>query len=263
MREAAFRRDGWTVFAPDPEVLHWLKTAGPAALACRRDRAQVEAWLRCRGTWFVGVNALDNDGAGRVAGSRPLGGAAIRFVRECLGFGSGDLDRAQVSICTPGYPKQDAGESDTAFAFRRDRDAAHIDGLHPVGPEKRRKLLEFHHFLLGIPVTETDERAAPLVVWQGSHRVLGAALKRALQGCAPEDWPEIDLTEVYRKTRQTVFETCPRVPLHTPPGGAVVLHHLALHGIAPWAPDATAPPEGRAILYFRPETAHRDRFFSV
>jgi hypothetical protein len=33
-----------------------------------------------------------------------------------------------------------------------------------------------------------------------------------------------------------------------------VLHRLALHGIAPWGPGAEAPPEGRAVAYFRPQT---------
>jgi hypothetical protein len=30
------------------------------------------------------------------------------------------------------------------------------------------------------------------------------------------------------------------------------VHRLCLHGVAPWAADATAPPEGRMIAYFRP-----------
>jgi hypothetical protein len=37
------------------------------------------------------------------------------------------------------------------------------------------------------------------------------------------------------------------------PGEAVLVHRLALHGVAPWQKGATAPPEGRMIAYFRPE----------
>jgi hypothetical protein len=36
------------------------------------------------------------------------------------------------------------------------------------------------------------------------------------------------------------------------PGEATLLHRLTLHGVAPWEPSATAPPEGRIIAYFRP-----------
>ena len=32
-----------------------------------------------------------------------------------------------------------------------------------------------------------------------------------------------------------------------------MLHRMALHGVAAWQPAAIAAPEGRAILYFRPE----------
>ncbi len=42
------------------------------------------------------------------------------------------------------------------------------------------------------------------------------------------------------------------MPLTAPPGGAILVHRHMLHGIAPWAQAATAPPEGRMIAYFRP-----------
>ena len=35
-------------------------------------------------------------------------------------------------------------------------------------------------------------------------------------------------------------------------GGAVLLHRLLIHGVAPWAEGAVAPPEGRMVAYFRP-----------
>jgi hypothetical protein len=33
----------------------------------------------------------------------------------------------------------------------------------------------------------------------------------------------------------------------------MLIHRLALHGVAPWAEGAEAGPEGRMIAYFRPE----------
>jgi len=254
---AGFNRDGWCIFGRDTALLHWLKTATPAALACRHDPTH-GAWLRSGGTWFVGVNALKNDGAGVVNGSGPLRGRAIDFCRQSLGFDGaldGALDPAQVSICYPGFPIQDAGESAASFAFRRDRDAAHLDGLHAVGPERRRKLLEYQGFLLGIPITRADSKAAPLVVWEGSHHIMAQMLRRELAAIEPSDWPEIDLTQPYQAARRRVFETCKRRVIHADPGQAYLLHRMALHGISNWQNGAKAAPEGRAILYFRPEVS--------
>lgn len=253
-----FFRTGWKEFRPDPQVLDWLKIAGPTALVMRRDPDMIQKWLRCEQTWFVGVNALANDGKGRVAGSAPLTGEAMAFVRGALGFGDGALDRAQVSICYPGYPKPQAGETAAAFRFRRDRDAAHLDGMHPVGPARRRKMLEFHGFILGLPITNADKRAAPLVVWEGSHHIMARAIRAALSDIAPDDWPGIDLTDIYQNARKLVFERCKRRLVHARPGGAYILHRLALHGVSPWLENAKAPPEGRAILYFRPEIAREN-----
>jgi len=249
----AFYQNGWLGFGHDPQISAWLDQVRETALGARHDAAMIRAWLRCQGTWFVGVNALQNDGAGRVAGAGPLEGRVMRFIRRDLGFRDRPLDRAQVSICYPGYPKPNPGESDAAAQFRRRRDAAHIDGLHPVGPKRRRKLLEFQGFILGLPLTHASMGAAPLVVWQGSHHIIGRALRHALRDVTPEKWPEVDLTKIYHSARKEVFATCPRVELHALPGEAHVLHRMALHGVAPWKQNASADPAGRAILYFRPE----------
>jgi hypothetical protein len=249
----SFNRLGWLKFAPDAALLRWVRAVRPAALATRYDPARAE-WLRCGGTWFVGVNALENDAAGAVGGSGPLEGQAMAFCRRDLGF-DGALDRAQVSICYPGFPVQDAQESDASFAFRRDRDAAHLDGLHPTGPKRRRKLLEFQGFLLGIPITMADARAAPLVVWEGSHHIMGDMLRRELARSAPGDWPEIDLTTPYQAARKLAFETCKRRVIHAETGQAYLLHRMALHGVSNWQKAAKTAPEGRAILYFRPEVS--------
>lgn len=253
MSRAAFHRCGWVGFEKDAALLHWLTAARAPALATRHDPAFAD-WLRCRGTWFVGVNALANDAGGRVAGSGPLAGRAADFARSLPGF-SGEFDRAQVSIVYPGYPEARDGESAAAFAFRRDRDAAHVDGLHPVGADRRRRLEEFQGFLLGIPVTEADAGASPLVVWEGSHHIMAGMFRAELAAHPPEIWPEIDLTDAYHMARRKVFQSCPRRIVHTRPGEACLVHRFALHGVAPWQPGAKADPEGRAILYFRPEIA--------
>ena len=208
-------------------------------------------WHVCEGTWFVGVDALDNDATGAVAGSGPLDGAAVRFLAN-LGPVP-PLHRAQISVIYPGYPRPRAGESDAAFRYRLNRDAAHVDGVRPVGPERRRHVLEPHGFVLGLPLCPASPEAAPLVVWEGSHRVMQAAFARAFAGTDPARRAQIDITEPYQAARRAVFETCRRVPLPAQPGEAYVLHRHALHGVAPWADRATAGPDGRMIAYFRPE----------
>jgi hypothetical protein len=105
---------------------------------------------------------------------------------------------------------------------------------------------------MGLPLNEADLEAAPLVVWEGSHEVLRAALGAALAPHPPELWADVDLTVPYAEARRQIFDTCPRITLPVLPGEATLLHRLTLHGVAPWAAGAKAPPEGRIIAYFRP-----------
>jgi hypothetical protein len=244
---------GWEVFAPEPAVADWLRTVGPAARAAVREEGLRQHWLRHGGTWFVGVDVLPNGPDGALAGGPPLAGRALDAARAVAG--DLPLHRAQVSVTWHGYPGRDPGESDAAHRFRRDRDGAHLDGLLPIGPEKRRFLKEMHAFVLGIAVTEAEADAAPLVVWEGSHRLIRPAFAQAFAGAAPEDWPEIDVTEIYRETRRAVFAQCPRRLVALRPGEAVLLHRHAIHGVAPWAEGAKADPDGRINVYFRPEVA--------
>jgi hypothetical protein len=90
------------------------------------------------------------------------------------------------------------------------------------------------------------------VVWPGSHDIIRAAFAAAFAGHAPETWGDIDVTEAYTRARARAFATCPRVEVPLSPGQSVILHRHAIHGVAPWAPGAAAPPEGRMIAYFRP-----------
>lgn len=248
-----FATRGRALFGRDPAVLDWLTRAGPAAIRAMRCSGADPAGFDCEGTWFVGLDALPNDATGAVNGSGPLTGRAVTFLRAYTGGALPPLHRAQVSALFPGYPRPRAGEGEAAFRYRQRRDAAHVDGLLPVGPDRRRMIREPHAFVLGLPVTACDDRASPMVVWDGSHRIMGAAFRRALAPFPPEDRPGVDLTEAYQAARREVFRTCRRVKLVAQPGGAYVLHRHALHGIAPWEDGAEAPPDGRVILYFRPE----------
>jgi hypothetical protein len=245
-----YAEKGWAVFPPEPAVLDWLVYARQDALRAISAPGMAH-WHQCEGTWFVGLDALDNDAAGCVANGPPLAGAAIDFAQGRF-EGRLPLHRAQVSATFPGYPRPRAGESDAGFRYRLNRDAAHVDGVMGVGVPKRRFVQEPHAFILGLPLTEATSDAAPLVVWEGSHTRMQDAFTRAFAGCPANDLSEVDVTEVYQQTRKHVFETCRRVVVHGPPGSAYLVHRLALHGVAPWAETAVAEPHGRVIAYFRP-----------
>ncbi len=247
-----YRRDGWCQFEHDPLLMAWVEQVLPAA------RASVTApenavWHRCEGTWFTGVNVLPNDCQGALGDhGAALAGTAVDFINEQLGLRDFCWDRGQVSICYPGYPKPKEGESPAAAAYRRDRDAAHVDGLLPEGSDKRRHIREHHGFILGIPLVEASADASPFVLWEGSHELMRSALQDRLQGINPELWGDEDITETYHEARRQVFQQCKRVEVHVPPGQCYLGHRLLLHGMAPWQTGASAGTDGRMICYFRP-----------
>lgn len=248
-----FDRKGWEVFAPDPAMVEWVAFAKRDAVRALQD-PDLARWYECEDTWFVGLDALANDIAGRVGGSAPLSGAVVEFISNICG-GWPDLHRGQVSAVFPGYPRPRAGETDAGFRYRLNRYAAHVDGVLGVGQPKRRFVQEPHAFILGIVLTRADPNAAPLVVWEGSHKIMQAAFQDAYAKAAPDDLETVDVTEIYQSARREVFETCPMVKLHGSPGAAFVVHRLALHGVAPWEAGAQSDPEGRLIAYFRPPMA--------
>ncbi|MCG7521361.1 hypothetical protein [Ruegeria sp. Ofav3-42] len=247
-----FWEKGWVRFPHDPAIAEWIAHALPRARASVTDPAYAE-WLDCEGTWFIGVDALDNDAEGRVARSAPLSGQAMDFIAEH--YGRLPLHKGQVSVVYPGYPRPRRGEGEAASKYRRNRDAAHVDGLRPIGPDRRRRVDEPHAWILGIPLTEASKDAAPMVLWEGSHKILGAAFARAMEGQPQDTLHQIDITDIYQATRREVFETCTRIELPAKPGEAYLLHRHCLHGVAPWAEGATAGTDGRMIAYFRPECA--------
>lgn len=248
---AGLRDKGWALFPAEAALREWAGEARVAAFARTSDPAQRAQWLDCEGTWFVGVDTLPNDADGRVGASAPLSCAALDAARAL--YGALPLHPGQVSVTYPGYPRPRTGETEAAFRYRLNRDAAHVDGLLPVGDARRRKLHERHAYILGLPLTDTDEGASPMVVWEGSHEIMRRAFLAALEGTSPEHWHGIDLTEVYTAARREAFETCRRVTVQGPPGTAYLVHRLALHGVAPWQDGASVPPEGRMVAYFRPQ----------
>jgi hypothetical protein len=233
---------GWLRIGPDPAILAWAGAAHAAALQTLATTA--EDW-HCGGTWFVGVDALPNDSDGAIGGT-PFPWAALPLTPE-------PLHPAQLSVIRPGYPQPSPDETPAAFAYRQTRDAAHLDGLLPVGPTRARMVKEPHAWILGLPLNQSA--AAPLSVWEGSHAILRAALLTALAPHPPESWGDIDITDAYQTARRKVFATCRRIELPATPGEATLLHRLTLHGVASWKPQDHAPPEGRMIAYLRPQLA--------
>ena len=248
---AALADKGWIRFPAEQAVRDWAAAAKNVALERIDDPDEQRQWLQCEGTWFVGVDTLPNTPDGTIAGTGPLPGAAYAEARAL--YGTLPLHRAQVSVIYPGYPRPRDGESDSAFRYRKNRDAAHVDGLLAVGDARRRMLKERHAYILGLPLTTCSATASPLVVWEGSHRIMGAAFRTALADIPQADWAEVDLTDTYQAARREVFERCPRVTVPANPGEAYLVHRHALHGVAPWNDDAQAPADGRIIAYFRPE----------
>lgn len=241
---------GWAKFPADARSLAWAKAAREVAEHAIQDAAN-DRWFRHGRTWFVGVNLLETSPTGAIGGE-PLDGPALDAIREA-GAWPKAWDRAQLSVIFPGYPQQDPGESDAAHQYRQKRDAAHVDGLLPVGPNRRRMAQEFHGFILGLPLGDTN--ASPLVVWEGSHKIMQATFRDALAGLPSDHWAEIDVTERYHAARREAIETCHRVTLPARFGEATLLHPMALHGVAPWEGSET---QERMIAYFRPEIAPQD-----
>jgi len=237
---------GWEVLPFDAVVLRWAEAAHRAAMAVVAEPAERDRWLRHDATWFVGVDVLPNAPDGSIDGV-PLDGRWRARVDW-----PGPWHRAQLSVVYPGYPGRDPGESDAAHAFRRDRDAAHLDGLLALGPAKRRYLREPHGFIAGLPLNAVAPGASPLVVWEGSAPIIRAAMGRVFAGIAPQDLADCDVTNAYQAARREVFDTCPRRVIHAAPGQVVLMHRMAVHGVAPWQEGAEAPAEGRMVAYFRP-----------
>ena len=254
-----FTTKGWRRFSYDPAIAAWAQAALRQAKAVVAQPEMRKKWLQCQGTWFVGVDALASDGQGALGGVS-LAGEVIDWLSEIdyLPF-----HPAQLSVIYPGYPKPRIGDTEAGFRYRKNRDAAHVDGLLAVGPERRRMLKEPNAFILGLPLNSCSPAASPMVVWEGSHLIIAEVFQKAFAGIDATSWAEVDVTAVYQAARRQVFERCKRVLVHAAPGEAYVVHRLALHGVAPWQSGADAPEEGRMIAYFRPELATKSLWSAV
>lgn len=256
-----FAEKGWVGLPFDQETLDWVTHVAPIAAAISRDENHRRDWLRHGETWFAGVNLLPNDRNGRVAGGPELP-KPIRKTLKNLSLPM-TLDKGQISVTYPGYPQRDVSESDAAFRYRNLRDAAHVDGLLPIGPDRRRYLKEPHAFVLGIPLGRTDPGASPMVIWEGSHHEISKNFRRHIAENTAQSPDMVDLTDMYHQIRSKIFRTCPRVAIHAQPGETYLVHRLALHGVSPWENGAKAPEEGRMIVYFRPEIGNLNDWLSV
>lgn len=232
-----------------PDIHAWSMAARRTGIEVVQDPQMKRTWLQCEGTWFVGVDALPTDRSGAM-NRHPL----PTVLKDIIGCRD-DLHPAQLSIIYQGYPRPRVGETDAAFRYRRNRDAAHMDGLLAEGTPKRRYLRERHDWILGVPLTEATPTASPLVIWEASHQILQSVVVNALLNVPETDWANIDITDVYTQARKTVFSNCKRVPLFTRPGEAVLLNPFLLHGVARWQSSAQASRHGRMIAYFRPESS--------
>jgi hypothetical protein len=234
--------DGFCIYGADAGVARWAQAARHVArqIAARPDMRGPDN-LRHGQTWFVGVDALPNAADGSIGGVALSGPWQDDVPPQ-------PLHPAQLSIIYEGYPKQDPEESDANHRFRVNRAAAHVDGLLPVGPLKRRFALEYHAYILALPLT--DSTASPTVVWRGSQKIMQRALQAAI---ADQDPAQVDITQAYKAARREVFETCEQVPLCITAGQSALLHPFVLHGTQAW--DGTADPtgEGRMVAFFRPE----------
>jgi hypothetical protein len=240
----AFAVNGWVVLPQDPRVQDWVAAAQPAARRVLDDPAMRARCMRHGQTWFAGVDAFPN------ASDGSIGGVALAGPWERLVETPAHWHRGQLSVVYPGYPGRDDGESDAAHRFRRDRDAAHLDGLLAEGPLKSRYLKEPHAFILGLPLTPMTTADGAFTVWDGSHRVIGDAFRATLSRVPPEDQPMQDVTAVYTAARKRVFDSLPRRVVVAAPGEAILVHRMAIHGTAPWR----EPQRGteRMIVWFRP-----------
>ncbi|WP_375281897.1 hypothetical protein [Pseudooctadecabacter sp.] len=233
-------RDGFAVFPEDPDVARWVQAAYRAGLTAIGDPDLQAKWLRHGGTWFVGVDALPTKGDGSIHGA-PLAGAWRGAVPQVTQW-----HRAQLSVTYAGYPRKDEVDTEASHRFRLRRCSGHVDGLH--AENGRRIVRELHAFILGMPLNDTE--ACPLMVWPGSHHVIGAALRTVI---GDRDPCGIDVTDAYVAARRAVFDTITPVPVIASPGQVMVLHRHLVHGIAPHDPQVTMPDDGRMVAYFRPE----------
>ena len=156
-----FEHKGWVKFKFDERVVRWANAANSKLISKLKNKEIFDNNLTCQGTWFVGVDALEN-GTDGALGEISLSGPFESLMKHTEARG---LHAAQVSIIFEGYPKPRDQESESSFNFRLKRDAAHVDGLIADFPGGPRKLKEPHAYVLGIPLNQAPKGASPVVGW--------------------------------------------------------------------------------------------------
>ena len=247
-----FHELGWKLFPKDENIYEWAKYAKAWVETKIRRREYENSQLRCGGTWFAGVNFLENDFSGGL-GNVPLSGIPIAQIKSKYGHYFNKWDKAQVSICYPGYPKRTENESDKAFSYRKDNYGAHVDGIIPVGNARSRYFKEPHAFVLGVVLSDFNEDAAPLIVWEKSHKIIHSSIYKKLKPYEPNLWHNIEVTKEYQTARRLIFKNCRQTTIWAPVGSCFLVHRHSLHGIKPWGLRGTSEAGGRMIAYFRPQ----------
>ncbi len=243
---------GWHRLAANAALLNWSQAHLPAAQACMQATQNLQ-WWRYQDTWFAGVNALDNDKLGAVANNPSLPKSLLTSLANYCESPIKPLDQGQISAIFPSYPQIDPQQSTAANRFRQEHFAAHLDGLVPLGTQRRRHLTEQHSFILGISLTEHPPAAAPIMVWPGSHQRIQQWLINTLEGMPPNQWQEVDLTYAYQTLRHQILHDTQPQALHLAKGEAYVLHRHIIHGMGHWPEDLEdGHQQGRIIAYFRP-----------
>ena len=127
-----FGDTGYIKFKYDEQIAKWAQFAGIKGNEILANPNQLAKWLQCEGTWFVGVDVLPNDSQGNFLE------VDFPYIFKVLldKINLKPYHKAQLSVIFPGYPKPRAGDSVAAFEYRLKRDAAHVDGLLPIGTKK-------------------------------------------------------------------------------------------------------------------------------
>ena len=249
-----FQTKGWVKFDYNATIDNWVNQARPfVKQAMEHDDNQ--HWWRCGNTWFVGVNLLPNDNQGNI-GDGFLSGEVNDFIQQYFIMPEKGFDRAQISTCVPGYPQPSVNESGTAFNFRLNKDAAHVDGVLPIN--KRRFLQEYHAFILGIPLTDIDINTSPFVIWEQSHSIIEQTFSQRFNNIPYHQWQHEDITECYKSARQQVLDSCKRRVIEAKVGEVYFAHRLSVHGMTRWKQTENTSEHNkttksnRTICYFRP-----------
>jgi hypothetical protein len=132
-----------------------------------------------------------------------------------------------------GTPQPMVEETPNAFKYRKNRFNAYVDGVLPVGKAKRQYVREYHTFILGIPLVDYNEFAAPVVVWKGSYNIMQDYLSKQLIQLKDGLLKNEDITDVYHEARQEIFAKCKPKNVTALVGGFYLIHRHALHSVMP------------------------------